>query len=245
MTRNDYEIVYDALLDTESALEKQLVKTKTILYSIIDACSTCYSTVFQLAFDIAERITSSILINYTITPNTIQETTEQITFDETIYVDKILPEVCSSHTVSVLTDGFNKSEYEKITSLVIGAVCEDGYYNQAEQYVLELFVSRPMLTCTYLSKLQSDYMNNLDVQEIILHVLSHIEYERVDPLGQTIIASILGTHASNVIIQDRVIRCFEHWSNPEGIKYLSNIICTTKWLDEYRLQTIKFLGETV
>lgn len=159
--------------------------------------------------------------------------------------DVSIPENATKQKSSVLEDGFDIHEYEKIISLLDGSVCEDGYINQLEQFVIDLFDKVPMRTCTYLSKLQQDYLNDLDVQETILHILSHIDYERVYPLGQSIVTSIQGTHSQNVIIQDRVIRCFEHWANSEGIQCLSKIVCSTKWLEEYRLQTIEFLGETL
>ncbi len=124
---------------------------------------------------------------------------------------------------------------------------ETGVTNPSEKYFHELMKDEQM---SLFNALQFLFLNNfsLDGRKIkvligILHIISHMRYEEVYPLGQSMAIMAL-THSNNEVAEFGV-KCFENWAHPDGIEKLNAVRFSTQWLQEYANEVIAELSEGV
>ena len=117
---------------------------------------------------------------------------------------------------------------------------ETGISNPSERYFCQLMDSNAMAA---LNSLLTLFMDNYSVDGRkaniligILHILSHLDYQKIYPHGQVAAISAIGH--KNKSVAEYGIKCFENWGHPDGIEKLSSVHFTTSWLQEYAQDVI-------
>lgn len=125
--------------------------------------------------------------------------------------------------------------YSVLISQFENEVFETGIVNESEKIFMEEYYSDNIGALNTLIKVFMDnfgktgrQLNNLVGA---LHIISHISYQEVYPLGQAIAINAIG-HSNNEIAEYG-IKCFENWDNKDGIEKLSAIKFSSSWLQEY------------
>ncbi len=132
-----------------------------------------------------------------------------------------------------------------LISMLASEECETGISNPSEAFFVGLLTVDPINALNVLSTV---FMNSysLEPKKIsilvgTLHLISHLDYEQVYPVGQALaIAAISHKHTE---VAEYGIKCFENWRNPDGITKLKAIRFSTKWLQDYADDVIEELSE--
>lgn len=73
----------------------------------------------------------------------------------------------------------------------------------------------------------------------LIKAISMLDYDRLHPHGSMIALASLSHKDVEVI--EAGIRAYEHWGSKAGILALKNARVRLDWLDDYRLETVKYL----
>lgn len=140
---------------------------------------------------------------------------------------------------------FHVDEQEYLSSLLMEEVCESGIRNPSEEYFRTLLKNNRLNALNIISMIfyQSFSTDNKKANTLvsILHMLSHLEYDQVYPIGQLLAISAIGHKHKEVA--EFGIKCFENWENPDCITHLQAIAFSTSWLQDYADQVIADLSE--
>ena len=138
----------------------------------------------------------------------------------------------------------NKTYEEKLLKLIDSEEPETGVESNAERYFKEILKEDAMVALNTLSRIfMANYsLTGRKINRIvsILHLLSHIEYKTVHPMGPSL--ALNGLNHKNDEVNEYAIKCFENWENPESIENLKAVSFSKKWLRDYANQVIKDLS---
>lgn len=118
---------------------------------------------------------------------------------------------------------------------------EWGTISEFDEYVIENIQNENVLKA-----INQIYLNNFDNENVlvkILNAISEIDYEKVNPYGQTI--AIAAISNKNLVVKQKAIETFERWNNADSIKILENIDIREKWLKRHVEKVIADLKEEV
>lgn len=118
---------------------------------------------------------------------------------------------------------------------------EWGTISEFDEYVIENIENENVLKA-----INQIYLDNFDDEDVlvkILNAISEIDYEKVNPYGQTI--AIAAISNKNLVVKQKAIETFERWNNEESIKILENIDIREKWLKKHVEKVIADLKEEV
>lgn len=133
----------------------------------------------------------------------------------------------------------------KLTSYFETEDFESGLVYPSEKHFRKLIEKDRYQALNILSKLFMDNYS-LDGRKICnlvgtLHLISHLSYEEVYPIGQMIAISAL-SHQSKMV-SEYGIKCFENWGHIDGVEKLQAVAFSSKWLNDYAQQVINDLNE--
>ena len=78
----------------------------------------------------------------------------------------------------------------------------------------------------------------------ILHILSHLKYETIKPIGPTI--AVAAINHKDIEVRECGIRAFESWGNSHSLSVLKSLKKSgEEWLDEYVAYVIHDLEEEI
>lgn len=178
-------------------------------------------------FDISTcSIDTSIIVTL---PNTlINISSSSIESNDNIINQKILNEFKQKYT-------------QEFLNLILEDDFEYGYSSQSETFVKKLFNINTLITKEWLNTIFIDYFNDTRIIIGLLHIISHLNYYKIYPQGQTMAIAAL-SHTSSQVIECG-IRVFENWGTSDSLKLLKNVQCRDMWLQEYVEQVILDLEE--
>lgn len=138
-----------------------------------------------------------------------------------------------------------EDDYETIKAILEVKInrseIEWGVISEFDEYVIENIQNENVLKA--INQIYIDNFNNEDILVKILNAISEIEYEKVNPYGQTI--AIAAISNKNLVVKQKAIETFERWNNEESIKILENIDIREKWLKKHVEKVIQDLKEEV
>lgn len=142
-------------------------------------------------------------------------------------------------------DENTETDYETIKTILEVKInrseVEWGVISEFDEYVIENIQNENVLKA--INQIYIDNFNNEDILIKILNAISEVEYEKVNPYGQTI--AIAAISNKNLVVKQKAIETFERWHNEESIKILENIDVREKWLKKYVEKVIEDLKEDV
>lgn len=142
-------------------------------------------------------------------------------------------------------DENTETDYETIKTILEVKInrseVEWGILSEFDEYVIENIQNENVLKA--INQIYIDSFNDENVLLKILNAISQIEYEKVNPYGQTI--AIAAISNKNIIVKQKAIETFERWHNEDSIKILENIDVKEKWLQRYLEKVIAYLKEEV
>lgn len=142
-------------------------------------------------------------------------------------------------------DENTETDYETIKTILEVKInrseVEWGVISEFDEYVIENIQNENVLKA--INQIYIDNFNNEDVLIKILNAISEVEYEKVNPYGQTI--AIAAISNKNLVVKQKAIETFERWHNEESIKILENIDVREKWLKKHVEKVIEDLKEDV
>lgn len=142
-------------------------------------------------------------------------------------------------------DENTETDYETIKTILEVKInrseVEWGVISEFDEYVIENIQNENVLKA--INQIYIDNFNNEDILIKILNAISEVEYEKVNPYGQTI--AIAAISNKNLVVKQKAIETFERWHNEESIKILENIDVREKWLKKHVEKVIEDLKEDV
>lgn len=142
-------------------------------------------------------------------------------------------------------DENTETDYETIKTMLEVKInrseVEWGVISEFDEYVIENIQNENVLKA--INQIYIDNFNNEDILIKILNAISEVEYEKVNPYGQTI--AIAAISNKNLVVKQKAIETFERWHNEESIKILENIDVREKWLKKHVEKVIEDLKEDV
>ncbi len=117
-------------------------------------------------------------------------------------------------------------------------VFESGEISESEDYIREIADEIDLdFSLQILNKAYTKYFSNSHIMRGILHIISHFEYEEVDPIGVSI--AIGSISHKNIFVVDFAIKAFENWNNKKSLVILKSIDGRADWLNDYIGKVIK------
>ena len=130
-----------------------------------------------------------------------------------------------------------------LSSMIDNEEVESGICNPSEKYFLKEYEEDHISALNELSVL---FMDNYELGHRkahllvgILHILSHMKYEDIYPLGQYM--AMIALQYSDREVQEYGIKCFENWDNVNGISKLKAVQYAAEWLEDYANDVINTL----
>jgi hypothetical protein len=130
-----------------------------------------------------------------------------------------------------------------LLNMMQNEVFESGFSTESEKFVKSLIEQNQQATMTWLNGI---FNRNIDSPKIIvgiLHIISHFDYKKVYPNGQTI--AMAAAFHKNVEVKDYAVKAFENWDNVDSLPILKNMDCQEQWLQEYIDELINDLEKGV
>lgn len=128
-----------------------------------------------------------------------------------------------------------------LRSMMDDEIYESGVSAPSENYFKSEFRKNKLLALNSLNCFFLDNYKPGNTNEHYLvgclHMISHMEYAEVYPIGQTI-ALVAINFKDSTEVQEYGIKCFEDWGNADGVDKLSATNFSTKWLKEYASDVI-------
>ena len=133
--------------------------------------------------------------------------------------------------------------YSVLSSALEDEIFETGIANNSEKIFLKEFGVDRLGALNTISTLFMDNvaetgrkLNNLIG---ILHMISHLDYNKVYPIGQMLATCALNN--KNNEVAEYGIKCFENWAHEDGIRILSSVNFSCGWVQEYADEIIEEL----
>ena len=163
--------------------------------------------------------------------------------EETVYL-KDTSETSSTfkapHSLNINTESAKLLE-----SMFEAEYYETGIANKSEKFFRSWFTNDSTSAMNGLSKIFYENFGRegrkVNILLGVLHLLSHLKYEEVTPLGP-VLAGWGTTHANNEVAEYS-LKCFEDWENPEAISKLESMKFSSQWLQDYAEDIIAELKE--
>ena len=197
--------------------------------------------IYSLLNDVGELQNRMTLLNpekLNILPARILKIYDVFTFSDLeqevrITEQKNLPSIINVECKKILESMFEQEIYET------------GISNVSEKYFLEWYKQNPNEAMNSLAHVFWDNFE-LDGRKTniligVLHLLSHLDYKQVNPLGPLL--AISGTNHKNNEVAEYALKCFENWDEVELIPKLEAMKFHSKWLQEYANEIISELKE--
>jgi len=128
-----------------------------------------------------------------------------------------------------------------LLQLIHEEIFEYGMENAADEFVQDNLRDYSLYTKECLGSMLLKHFANVGVLTGLLRIISHIDYEDISPIGQTMALAVL--NHENVEVRECGIRAFENWGNIESLNILRHIKCKEKWLQDYLEKVIIDLEE--
>lgn len=133
--------------------------------------------------------------------------------------------------------------YSVLSSVLEDEVFESGIINHSEEIFLKEFGEDELGALNAICRLFMDNIANtgrkLNNLIGILHMLSHLDYNKVYPSGQML--AICAINHKNNEVAEYGIKCFENWGEKDGIDKLNSIRFSSLWLQEYANEVVEEL----
>lgn len=132
---------------------------------------------------------------------------------------------------------------DKIYSVLLAEDAVNGEVLSIEDYVIETIenINDEDVITSWFNKLYFDAMESPIIKIGILHVLSHIDYKKIYPVGQMIALAGLTDPDDEVI--EFSIKAFENWQDKQCVRLLKGRQLKKAWLQEYLNYVIAHLEE--
>ena len=124
-------------------------------------------------------------------------------------------------------------------------IYETGISNASEKYFVEWYKKNSNEAMNSLAQI---FWDNFELDGCktniligVLHLLSHLDYKHVTPLGPLLANS--GTTHRNNEVAEYALKCYENWGEVELIPKLEAMKLHSKWLQEYVDEIISELRE--
>lgn len=135
----------------------------------------------------------------------------------------------------------NENTTNEFLNLIYSDSFESGHVPLAEHFVLRLLRESKTQTKEWLQRLLLNNFNNFKVLVGLLHIISHIDYDEINPEGQIMALACLSNES--IEVQDYAIKAFENWGSKDALIYLKNVKCSEEWLQSYLEEVIADLEE--
>lgn len=145
-------------------------------------------------------------------------------------------ETISHDVVSTLKSMMNEEIYES-------GVCAPSESYFRSEFEKNKLISLNSLNCLYIDN-YSVNGNERNIHYLVgcLHLISHMNYYEVYPIGQSMALNAIN-YKGSAEVQEYGIKCFEDWECPDGAIKLSAVIFPNKWLQDDANEVIKELSK--
>lgn len=132
---------------------------------------------------------------------------------------------------------------DKIFNVLENDYAISGEKSSIEDYIADTInnINEESIITTWLNKLYLDAMDSSKLKIGILHVLSHIDYKQINPVGQII--ALAGLTDSDDEVIEYSIKAFENWQNKDAVRLLKGRQLKKPWLQEYLNVVVKYLED--
>lgn len=130
---------------------------------------------------------------------------------------------------------------QELLRIILEQDFEYGCDSPADLFVRRLMEQNSAVVKEWLNSIFIEYFHDTRILIGLLHIISHIDYLKINPQGPTIALAAL-SHIDPEV-RECGIRAFENWGTADSLNILRNIKCQEKWLQEYLNQVILDLEE--
>lgn len=135
----------------------------------------------------------------------------------------------------------SKKQAAKFLGMLRNEIVEPGFISATELYLKSELRKNPFETKDWLNRILIDNLKKPDILVKLLHIISDIDYNLIEPQGPTF-ALAASRHPDNEV-QEYSIRVFEKWGNRESLEILKGVRFQEEWLQEYADEVINDLEE--
>ena len=132
--------------------------------------------------------------------------------------------------------------YKSWAEYICNSFLEDNFINgkktNAEDFIVN---SLKTINQNWLNRLYLEKITSSKIKIGILHTISHIDYEKVHPIGQSI--ALMGLTDPDDEVIEYSIKVFENWECKDAIPLLKGRQIKKKWLQEYLEDVVEYLEE--
>ncbi len=192
----------------------------------------------------------------------LEDDQDRITLAENVNVFILSPQIVDKSINNMLTSSVFQKEknttQDIIYSIIINPergkileamfeneIYETGISNASEEYFVKWYEQNSNEAMNSLAKIFWDNFaldgRKTNILIGILHLLSHVDYDKIVPLG-ALLASVGTTHVNNEVAE-YALKCYENWGKVELIPKLEAMQFHSKWLQEYADEIIQGLKE--
>lgn len=176
-------------------------------------------------------------ISYRISGEETINTQEELGGEQTSSsLNEVENKVSSNENVSI-------NDFTHFISLLRNETFESGISNPSENYFISILEKDRLAALNCISNLFLENYNLkgdcISILLGILHLLSHLNYWEIYPIGQMIAMNAL-SHKNNEVAEFG-IKCFENWGEKRSIGILKTIQYKQDWLQDYANMVIKSL----
>lgn len=118
---------------------------------------------------------------------------------------------------------------------------EYGFSSLADGFIQRRLTENEAVTREWLNDIFIRHFNDVAISMGILHVIAHVDYDRIYPEGVTIALAALTNR--NVEVKECGVRAFENWEIPEHVPVLKNVDFEEPWLKDYVERVITEIEE--
>ena len=138
----------------------------------------------------------------------------------------------------------NKDKEHILTFMLQSDEYESGLTYASEEYFVDWLKENKdeamqSVASIFYKHYQANQAKEANIVIGILHMLSHLPYKSVFPIGQILAKSALSHE--NLGICDFALKCFDNWENKDSLATLKAVKFHAEWLQEYANSIISHL----
>ena len=144
------------------------------------------------------------------------------------------------------SDRLDRDLIDQRTQILLGIMENDtfepGYSTDSEAFVKAELDKDHFSTMLWLNDVFLTFFGDVKTAVGILHIISHLNYEKMYPQCQMI--AMAAMNHNSVAVREGAIRAFENWCNPDSLKMLQHVRRQDeRWLQNYLERVIEDLNK--
>jgi hypothetical protein len=135
----------------------------------------------------------------------------------------------------------SKKQASRFLGMLRNDIVEPGYYSSSELYLKSQLKENHLETKDWLNRVLINNLKKPDILVKLLHMISDIDYNLIEPLGPTF--ALAAARHPDAEVKEYSIRVFEKWANKDSLDILKGVRFQEEWLQEYADEVIAELEE--